>query len=203
MKTLLKPVLAGVLLAALSATAPAAEQAPGLYYNVEGGPNFAQQIDISAPGYPKSVGFDTGYRFGATLGYHLDRQWSMQFDTGYLYNSAEGKETGSISHIPLLFSGRWNRPLLCSLEGYLGAGIGSALNSIEIGTGSTSEADQAVRLAWQLSAGLSYPLADNMSIGFSYQYMGTRGTDYRLGGIDVDTGVSHNHSFGLSFHLDF
>lgn len=202
MKSLHKPVLPVLLLTALSSTLPAAEQGPGLYYNVEGGPNFAQQLDVSGPGYPTSVSFDAGYRFGASFGYHFDRPWSVQFDTGYLYNRAEHGD-GSFSHVPLLVSGRWRQTVFSSFEGSLGLGVGSALNQIEIGSGSTSDAHQAVRLAWQVSAGLSYPLADNMSIGFTYQYFGTRGADYSLASGDLETGLSHNHSFGLSFHLDF
>jgi opacity protein-like surface antigen len=203
MKTRLTTALPAVLLATLAAPVLAAEQAPGLYYNIEGGANFAQSIDLKAAGSSTSTGFDAGYRFGAVLGYHLDRQWSVQFDTGYLYNSVEGSSHGSLSHVPFLVSGRWHHSLWSKLDGALGLGLGGSLNQIEVGTGSTSDADGGVNVAWQASAALSYPLADNMSLGFFYNYLGTAGTDYRLSGINVDTSVSHNHSFGLSFHLDF
>jgi len=198
----MKRLATAALLAALSSTVLAAERAPGFYYTVEGGANFAQDIDITAAGFPTSAGFDAGYRFGAAVGYHLDPRLSVQFESGYLYNKAEQGQ-GSVSHLPFLVGGRWHQPLLAGLEASAGLGLGGMLNELELGSGSVSDSDGAVNVAWQASLGLSYSLAENMSVGLFYQYMGTPGTDYRLQGQDVETGASHNHSFGFSFHLDF
>lgn len=197
------PLLPLFLAALFPATGPAAEPARGLYYTVDGGVNLAQSVDLSAGGLSDSVGFDAGYRFGVALGYQLDRQWGVQLDTGYLYNSTEGSGKGSLSHVPFILSGRWQQPLPWHLTGTLGLGVGGALNKVELGTGSTSDTDQKLSVAWQVSAGISYPLADNMSVGLTYQYWGTPETDYELKGQDVQLGVSHNHSIALGFRLDF
>ena len=174
------------LLTALALPASAAET--GLYFNADAGPNFTDADDL-----------DVGFRFSAGVGYNLNKNFGVQFDTGWLWNALDTPGDSSYSQLPFLVNAVYRFPLGAKFESYIGAGIGGVYGILTIDEGNTDDDDGDVMFGWQVIAGVRYNISETMSVGAGYKYLGT--TEGEFFGVKSDT--LNNHSFGGVFNWKF
>ena len=198
------------LTAALALPASAADT--GLYFNADAGANWAQDDEINAGGASADLTTDIGFRFSAGVGYNLNKNWGVEFDTGWVWNSIDKiKDSGgstsfddsSFSHLPFMVNVIYRYQIGAKYETYVGAGAGGTYSVLDIDEPGISDDDGDVVFAWQAVAGVRYNISETMSVGVGYKYLGTTEGEYSIGGGDVSIESVHNHSFGAVFNWKF
>lgn len=180
----------------------AADKETGLYFNVETGPNWAQDVHLTVAGISGHAGFDTGLRVGADVGYNFNKYLGVEFDTGFLWNTFSDFK-GSLSHLPFMADGVFRYPNKSKFEPYLGAGIGGSVNILHIDDFGINDSDSDFNFAWQAMTGVRWNFLRNMYLGVGYKYFGTLSSGYKLNGVGVDVGASNNHMLDFMFHMVF
>lgn len=182
------------LLTALALPVSAADT--GLYFNADAGPNFTDADEL-----------DVGFRFSAGVGYNLNRNFGVEFDTGWIWNSIDSPGDSSYSQLPFLVNVVYRFPLGAKFESYIGAGIGGVYGVLTIdGTveGNRFDDDDGDLLfGWQVIAGVRYNISETMSVGVGYKYLGTSEGDFSINGAKFETDTLNNHSFGAVFNWKF
>lgn len=179
------------LLAASVMPVSAAEMDPdrGWYFNVEAGPNWAEDADV-------------GFRLGGAVGYNLHKHFGVEFDTGWIWNEAEDADA-SLSHIPLIVNGVFRYPINSKWVPYAGAGIGGAYSILSIDEFGLDDNDGDFVFAWQFFGGVRYVINDRMSVGAFYKYLGTGDSEFEIDGISFEADDVSNHTVGISFQMKF
>lgn len=195
------------LTAALALPASAADT--GLYFNADAGVNWAQDADISSGGFTTDLETDIGFRFSAGVGYNLNKNWGVEFDTGWIWNSIDKiggsslSGDSSFSHIPFMVNVVYRYPIGSKFETYIGGGAGGTYSILNIDEPGFSDDDGDIVFAWQVMAGVRYSLSETMAVGVGYKYLGTTEGDYEIGGGSLSIDSVHNHSFAAVFNWKF
>ncbi|MGH8247899.1 MAG: porin family protein [Gammaproteobacteria bacterium] len=199
--------IAGVCAALAAALAlPASAAEPGLYFSADAGANWAQDADIESGG---ALETDIGFRFSAGVGYNLNKNWGVEFDTGWVWNSIDKlggsslSGDSSFSHIPFMVNVVYRYPIGAKFETYIGGGAGGVYSILNIDEPGGSDDDGDVVFGWQAIAGVRYLLSETMSVGVGYKYLGTTEGEYDIGGGSINIDGVHNHSFGGVFNWKF
>jgi len=191
---------------------PAGAADTGLYFNADAGANWAQDADISVGGGSGNLKTDIGFRFSAGVGYNLNKNWGVEFDTGWVWNSIDKiKDSGgstsfddsSFSHIPFMVNVIYRYPLGAKFETYIGGGVGGAYSVLDIDEDFAKDDDGDVVFAWQAIAGVRYNISETMSVGVGYKYLGTTEGKYDIEGESVKIDSVNNHTFGAVFNWKF
>lgn len=192
---------------------PASAADTGLYFNADAGVNWAQDADIKGGGTSETLKTDIGFRFSAGVGYNLDKNWGVEFDTGYVWNtidkigSSSFSGDSSFSHIPFIVNVVYRYQFGPQFETYIGGGAGGAYSVLSIddtvGVVRVNDDDGDVVFAWQAIAGVRYLLSETMSVGVGYKYLGTTEGKYDIQGASVKVDSVHNHTFGAVFNWKF
>jgi opacity protein-like surface antigen len=198
--------LCAVLATALALPAGAADT--GLYFNADAGANWAQDADTetkTALGTVKGdLETDVGFRFSAGVGYNLNRNWGVEFDTGYVWNSIKDGGDSSFSHIPFIVNVVYRYPIGAKWETYIGGGAGGVYSVLTADDGDFDDDDADVVFGWQAIAGVRYLISETMSVGVGYKYMGTAEGEYEVDGFGrVKIDNVHNHAFSAVFNWKF
>ena len=173
-----------VLAAALALPAGAAET--GLYFNAGAGANWAQDADFKAGGSTVNFKTDVGFRFSAGVGYNLDKNWGVEFDTGWVWNSidkiggASFSDDNTFEHLPFIINVIYRYQIGPKLETYIGGGAGGVYSHLTIDEGTVDDDDGDVVFGWQALAGFRYSITETMSVGVGYKYMGTTESKYDI-----------------------
>ena len=91
---------ATLLLAAASGHAQFADK---LYFDVDGGGAFQQDIAIKNnifAGIPGNIKFDTGWRAGADVGYNFCKYFAAEVDAGVIWNDINMGSSPALSTLP-------------------------------------------------------------------------------------------------------
>ena len=195
-----------VLLTALALPANAADT--GFYFNADAGANWAQDAKISVPGASADLETDIGFRFSAGIGYNLNKNWGIEFDTGWIYNSIDkfggvSIDDSSFQHNPFTVNAIYRYQFGEKFETYLGGGVGGTYSVLTIDDLGVDDDDGDVVFAWQAMAGVRYLLSETMSVGVGYKYFGSSEGDYDIQGASLSIDSVHNHSFGAVFNWKF
>jgi len=192
-----------VLAAALALPAGAAET--GLYFDAGAGANWAQDVDVKISGVPgTSTGkLDTGFRFSAGVGYNLNKNWGVEFDTGWVWNSFKDSGDSTFEHLPFIINVIYRYQIGPKLETYIGGGAGGVYSHLTIDEGRVDDDDGDVVFGWQALAGFRYSITETMSVGVGYKYMGTTEGKYDIEGSSIKISSVHNHTFGAVFNWKF
>jgi len=131
-----------------------------------GGANFVQTTKDH--GFkPK---FDTGYVLAASIGYRWEYNLRFEFEYGYRRNQSKRHSHRHLTTNSYLFNGFWDIPWCndWNLKPFLGAGIGYAKQraSTRHGHGLGSKKG----FAWQLIAGVAYPICDIADVSIEYRF---------------------------------
>jgi opacity protein-like surface antigen len=185
MKTLL--VLSVSLLALSSAVAEAAP-----YAEVDLGGSIPFDSDFKNSISPDAVlSFNPTVAVTAAGGYAFDNGLRAEFEYGYQAPDID-KLTGHVVGVPVTFTGNgasvsvntflangyYDFKTPYKLTPFVGGGLGVAVLSAHTsgpnaGQVTLSSGDSATVFAYQVTAGASYPLTDQVSLTGSYRYLGT------------------------------
>jgi OOP family OmpA-OmpF porin len=175
---------------------PASAADTGLYFNADAGVNWADADEL-----------DIGYRFSAGVGYNINKNWGVEFDTGWISNQFDGGGDSSYSQLPFMVNVVYRYPLGAKFETYIGGGVGGVYGILDIdGTVagiSADDNDGDVLFGWQAIAGVRYNISETMSVGVGYKYLGTSEGEFKIGGMKVETDNLNNHAFGAVFNWKF
>lgn len=196
------PVLTAGLLLLSGFPAAAEEKDSRLYLNVDAGPNWMQNTQGRDESGQGTVRFDTGARFGVSVGYHVNRYATVEVGTAVLGNEVQDS-VYTLVEVPVLFGGLLRYPNSTRLEPYVGGGFGFASSVFGYDDGSSYAYDADVVMAWQGQAGVRCRLTSFLWLGLAYQYTGVSGSDYRLFGDAIELDAVHSHSALLNLHMRF
>ena len=179
---------------ALSAPAFAADYDPPIY--IEEAPEFVPveigsgwylrgDVTYDAPSRPYDfsvAGSEVdNHRFGGGVGfgYHFSDNFRADLTIAYLggdkLEAAGGATSISNSAWSGLISGYFDIATVMNITPYVGAGVGLTYSSQKVTLGGTDvlPRDRGYDFAYALMAGVSYKVADNVSIDAGYQFLHT------------------------------
>ena len=171
-------------------------EAGNFYVRMFGGANWVADTDFTAiaPSSTSqtmswSVGGDTGWVVGGAVGYDLNeilRGWKTELEFSYRENKREGDwrsltSTGTdagrldFDHTTFaIMANAWYEFPVGGIAPYIGGGIGWARSSLkgDYVDGLTRQAFDFDNsgFAWQLGAGVNFPIKPGMSMGLGYRY---------------------------------
>lgn len=173
-------------------TAFGSAQADDLYAGVFGGVNWLQNNHHHQHAR-------TGYLVGADIGY----KWcnGLRTELEFAYRNNRKHENASSRHHSQNYAGLVNvlydfDAMGCwCVRPYLGAGIGAASERRHHNGSSTALSDSSsnnrkASFAWQLIAGLAYPLSDCIDLNLSYRFFKT--THARANNHGLALGANYN-----------
>ena len=198
-RTHLAAVAGAALAVAMALPAGAADPDRGLYFNAEAGANWASDVSVGGGG---SAALDIGFRFGAAVGYNINKYVGVEFDTGWVWNNFKDFD-GSLSHIPIMANAVFRYPISTKWEAYAGGGVGGSYSILNVDDFGVSDSSGDFVFAWQGLAGVRYKLKENMTLGVGYKYFGTAEGNYDIAGASVSIGNVHNHTVGVVFNMKF
>jgi opacity protein-like surface antigen len=201
--------------ALLLAAAPAL--AAGPYVGLEGGVTFLSDSSFDVAGINVGdIKFDTGWGVGLTGGYDFGT-WRLEGELVYRANDVKefsdsagsSPLDGDVSSTALMVNAYYDfRTISPSVIPYVGAGIGAAFVTADVtdpdpvSGGKVLDDDDTV-FAYQLIAGVAFPVSKELAIDLNYRYFGTTDPSFEIvggGGVSGDAEVqSHNIFVGLRY----
>ena len=181
-------IFCAIVAAALVGAAPAADT----YLEVFGGANVAPDLEFRGPADGADYEMDTGYSYGASLGWNVTPAWSLEAEIAYNKNAYSCCNRNNTSLLNISLNGIYNFSTTGSLTPYIGAGIGYGQVEWE-GDGDPLE---DWTLTYKLIAGARVALSESIDLFGEYNFVaaaqaddGSYRWDYR----------SHILSAGLRF----
>lgn len=206
-------------LTATAAPAIAADQ-DGLYARVTAGWSIAQDQDFSTVNGNIDTELDAGYALTAALG-HDYGNLRGEIELSYRENEVDGHKLngtavspsgGESSALALMANGYYDFDTQTQITPYVGAGIGFARVDVKdysaAGNNDVADGDETV-FAYQVIAGLEYPVSPRTSLTGEYRYFattdvdidtnlgGARGSDVTFDSHSILLGVKHSFDTGL------
>lgn len=177
---------------------PCCEDQTGFYIGGFGGANF---ISTSRDCGQNRRHFDTGYVFSASLGY----RWchNVRFEFEYAYRNNKGRHSDSavsgstrkhFTQNAYMFNGFYDIAM-CNdwcLKPFVGAGIGYAQSrngNHNFDSAVSYNRNKRNGFAWQIIAGLAYPICDEVDLSLEYRFFKSR--ERRLYNNDVGVGLKY------------
>jgi OmpA-OmpF porin, OOP family len=208
-------LLASTALMVAATTLPAA--AGNFYVRMLGGANWVADTEFSvieptstSDTMSWSVGGDTGWVVGGAIGYDLNeilRGWKTELEVSYRENKREGDWMTSTSggwsgtldfdHTSFaVMANAWYEFPIGGMSPYVGGGIGWARSTFK-GSYLGQAGDPAFEFdnngfAWQLGAGVNFPIKPGVSMGLGYRYF--RGPEVTVLSIGEVSGCCTNAS---------
>jgi hypothetical protein len=129
------------------------------------------------------VNVQPGVFVSPAIGYRFCNGFRLEGEFGYRYNHFNKlKFFGTTFHIDgrfETFSGMANIyydiPLCFCLKPYIGAGIGYAHSFLKIRQGNAFHKSNCNNFAWQLIAGIAYPIRENVDFAIEYRFFKNEG----------------------------
>ncbi len=166
-----------------------------------------------------NLAFNPGVRADVNAGYNINRRWSVEFDTGLIWSSADNPTLNlnlNTYTVPMLLNVIYNVPLKGPWSSYMGIGAGGAASILSYRYSPTSyyARDNDFVFAYQAKAGLRYSLSKSAAFDISYEFLGTTDPSWNAtqsfsGGIPPTTYYQlkeqgfYTHSLVISFTWTF
>ena len=217
------------LLSALAplALASGAVAGEGWYFGLEGGNNWIDDTSVvrvinAGPPFATEFGFDSGWAAFLTIGHKFSSRWRLELEGGFrsadldtatvvvgdgvTYLGGEVVDIGSdVQMATAMVNFYYDFDLDQWLVPYIGAGAGAAQVEYDVSEPGLifSGNDKAWIFAYQLMAGVSFPVADGFSMSLGYRYFATEefdrtGTTGQVFKTDV---TQHSIDVGMQFAL--
>lgn len=155
--------------------------------------DFGNEIEIS---------FDTGFGITGAIGNAFDNGFRTEVELGYRTNDMDEASVsglgsasidGDVSTLSLMVNGLYDFMPGNTVSPFVGVGIGFA--NVEADIDFAGSEDDNV-LAYQLAAGVAFPVNPNMNIDVQYRLFGTEDPDFD----DVEAEyTTHNLMVGLRY----
>ena len=163
-----------------------------------------------------TANFSNGFVLGGTVGKRINENLRVEVELSYGRYKASSYSydgygsytaTGDLSATYLLANVWYDIPTSGKFTPYIGGGVGVARvtadtsfdgNPFGYGPGGT-------KLAFQVGAGFSYPVAKNMALDVGYRYRSVRGIDFddNYGSGVFDDGDVNTHSLQVGLRIGF
>lgn len=152
------------------------------------------------------IEYDTGFSFGGALGYDLGNNTRVEGEVAYRTADLDRVSgpggsfalTGELNVFSFLVNGYYDIKVDAPVTPFITGGIGFA--NTEIADGDDSVDDNV--FAYQLGAGLSYAVDNQMTIDFGYRYMSTSDPEFEESGVTMESEYgSHNFYVGLRYPI--
>ncbi len=175
-----------------------------MYYSGNMGIVSASDSDISDGSDSGELSFDDGFAITGSLGYTLGYAGRVELEMGYrandvdkvtLYGYGTGSVDGDMTTISLMGNAYYDFSTIGQFTPFIGAGIGLA--NIEAEFDLAGNEDDTV-FAYQVAAGGSFAVSENLNIDFQYRYFGTE--DPNFDGLEAEYNT-HNLILGLRFNF--
>jgi opacity protein-like surface antigen len=185
------------------------------YLEVDGGgviaPDFTLTSFAGTSLHGAKASLDPGSRFDILGGWQLARDFSVELNSGVLFNSVD--KVGGFPISPDHFD-IWQTPLMVNLvytiptdspfKIYFGGGGGGVFTSIDYRlTYYGHIRDTDATFGYQALAGVKYQIGDHMEIGVGYKFMGTANHSWSDGGIDITANAILSHAILATFTFQF
>lgn len=184
---------------------PCCEDQSGFYIGGFGGASF---ISTSKNHNEIKRHFDTGYILSASIGYRWCHSVRVEFEyayrnhKGHHRNKADcdeffcGTKKKNFCQNAYMFNGIYDLDL-CNdwcVKPFIGFGIGYAENHNDHHRFCGDCAESSHRhnkngLAWQIIAGIAYPICDSIDLSLEYRYF--KGRDHHLNNNDIGLGLRY------------
>jgi opacity protein-like surface antigen len=168
-----------------TAVASAQDWTQNLYVDVDAGYMYQQNttLDFSAVNSSSStsssgnIAFESGMRADVAAGYHFNRSWAVEFDTGVLWSSSDYSPLAAnldTYTVPALANIIYNIPLKGRWSSYIGVGGGGAASifSYKYNPTGLTAGDYNFVFGYQAEFGLQYALTKKASVGITYKFFG-------------------------------
>jgi OmpA-OmpF porin, OOP family len=202
----------GLALASTALASPSMARDGQWYVGVDGGAMLVEdlQLDIGAAPIEGTANTNTGYDFGAVVGYDFGG-FRLEAETSYreadltsFTSSVPGIPSGSgsglstsglkatggdVNALSFMVNGMLDFGEDDGLQGFVGGGVGVARVDVQQQFAAPSWLDDSdTGFAWQALAGIRAPLSDSWDVGLKYRFFNAPGVDLvdRLGR-DVST----------------
>jgi len=211
MKKTVRNTLIGVGLLAGSLTAYGqggeSEALRQMYVNVNAGGAFLTGTDIGN----RDVDFNLGLRLDAAVGYRIQGPWSVEFETGWVWNSVDkvngtsvpGSVDDNLYQIPFLVNGVYHFETGNQWKPYVGAGIGGILAILSVDEPGIEDDDSSFAFSAQFKGGLAYAFDEHMLVDFSYKLMYSSDQEWEFGPGKIKSDSLITHCFLASFTYNF
>ena len=197
-------------------TGLAASAALGLALTVPGAFGTAAAQDASPPWYVGLTGeavfledsgqtdYETGYGIGGIFGYEFGNGVRAEGELGYRDNDFDGPD-GDTTALYGMASGYYDFDLDLPVTPYVGAGLGYADvtmdGTLPGGFGAIDDSDGV--LAYQLAAGVTYDMSEQISLFAGYRWLATEDAELTTaaGRTFESEYQSHNFQVGARFRF--
>jgi opacity protein-like surface antigen len=155
---------------------------------------------------PSTIDFDTGYNLGIAVGTHvfdnlrgeIELSGGTSSATDYEYDSGStGVAEGDLTTVYLLGNLWYELDVGGSVKPYIGGGIGAGFASSEIyyDNDDYGPGGDAVGLAYQIGAGVTFDVAEGVALDVGYRYKSIVGLEFDdLDGSGIyEDGSVHSH----------
>lgn len=196
-----------VLVAMVFVFAASYASAEGPYVSGNIGTTLSNDATTSIVGIPGSADmeYDTGFSIGGAVGYDLGNNARVEGEVAYRTADLDRVSgpgsfalTGELNVLSFLLNGYYDIKVDAPVTPFITGGIGFANTEIE---DSGDSVDDNV-FAYQIGAGLSYAVNNQMTLDCGYRYMGTSDPEFEDSGVQVDSEYSsHNFYVGLRYPI--
>jgi len=216
----------GVVLAG-AGESRAADDPDKFYFHADVGSSLVQDVNIVGFQF---ASFRPGIRGDVSLGCQLNQSWSVELETGLIWNSVtelngssrsgRGGGTnfpgigpliifanGDLYQIPLLANVNYHLSLKRGWISRFGAGAGGVASVLELYSPRNAQmvrgADADFTFAYQAETGVSYVITPRAAVDLDYKFFGTLDHHWNYGGKLLSSGPIFTHAFLLSFRWEF
>jgi opacity protein-like surface antigen len=181
---------------------------PSGYFHLDAGASVISDIGVkSVLGVGTSglkIQSKTGFGFRAVSGLKLNENFALELETGYGQNdfnrlTAAGvstNATGSASVVPILVNGVLSAKLTESISANLGAGLGAAITTADIGAqGIQFERQTKASLMGQLKTGVEFKITESVSANLNYRFGVVGAPDFDS--VKTDNILTHMFTAGV------
>lgn len=165
--------------------------------------------DPTVPGGEFELSYDTGWKFGAALGYRLSN-FRVEGEVSYQQNDVDETEimatslnaAGDVSGTAFLVNGYYDFTNTTAFTPYISAGLGYA--NVEVndfnfaGSGEPDFSDDDSVFAYQFGAGVGYMVNENVTIDLKYRYFATSDPEFDTSEVEV---ASHDIILGIRYNF--
>jgi opacity protein-like surface antigen len=192
-------------------TGPAPEQPLDRVFSMEFGGLLQQDVSLRSTG--QKVSFDPGFAGNFNFGVDLTEALSLNFQTGFSYNSintsgagaAFGGNFADIYQYPIMANLIFRAPLPGGLTPYVGAGYGGMVSELELYSRGFYSSDTDITPAYQVLAGLQCALNRHTEIGVGYRFLATTAHTWFADNpfLYTPTGQTFGHYIMATFTFSF
>lgn len=200
-------VLAAAAAAAL-ATPALAQDASGNYVQINLGANVSGQVDLEATLPPDTFSTDADLETGifASLvgGVSAGGGFAIEGEVMHFGSDIDTAEADAVLGYPLDASVSSTAVMINgvytfsagSFSPYVGAGAGWGVSEYEFDGASDDDGG----IAWQIKAGVTFPMSDTMTWDLGYRYLAVPSYEKSEGGVSIDAdGTAHVVTLGARF----